>query len=123
MGELEPLVLTVCGAILGAVFMVFMTPDPAPRQDCRIHVVERKVATAYVLKPPTVPPPEPVVIHEKCEPVPAPAPQTEIVHEPCKAEKPEKAENAAETKAMPKAKQERARARPVRRHRVKGRAR
>lgn len=121
MGDLEPLILTVCGAILGAVFMVFMTPDPAPREDCRIHVVDRKVATAYVLKPPTVPTPEPVVIREKCEPPPPAPPQTVVVHEACKTEKAEKAVKAEETK--PKAKSEKSRAKPVRRHRAKKGAR
>lgn len=121
MGELEPLILTVCGAILGAVFMVFMTPDPAPRQDCRIHVVERKEATAYVLKPPTVPPPEPVVIHEKCPP--PPAPQTVVAHEACKPENIEKTDKKEEIKATAKPKPAHARGKAVRRHKGKGRTR
>lgn len=124
MGDLEPLILTVCGAILGAVFMVFMTPDPAPREDCRIHVVDRKVATAYVLKPPTVPPAEPVVIREKCEP--PPPPQTVVVHEACNPEKVAKTEKAEKPgkiskveEKTPKAKAGKTRTKPGRRYRTK----
>lgn len=64
------------GVAIGTIGVLFATPLPAARGDCAVYSVAHKVATAYVLRPPPSPAPDPVIVKEKC-----PAPAVEVINE------------------------------------------
>lgn len=75
----NPLVTAFLGAGLAAAVTVSATPVPSMNEDCKTYRVRQKAVTAFVLKPPPAPIPDPVVIKEKCE---APKVEESAVEEP-----------------------------------------
>ena len=61
-----PAILFGAGIIVGAGFMLVAMPVPGDNKSCLTMHVSKKVATAYVLRPPPAPEPEKIVVREAC---------------------------------------------------------